>query len=177
MRRGFWDGLWVTLLVAALVGFGEALLPAVPAVQLVVVPAWLTYWLMTRKWRLGVWVAIWGGLLLEASWRLPAGCVILFLLGVCGACWAWREALPREVGALHGLLMGVLFGPLFRVWVWAYSVVWLWEEAGVLRPTFAGFFVMPATGALGGGLVFAVARWADFLVLRPEPEEGLGDGG
>ena len=108
-----WDAVWLTLFAAVLVGALNRLLPSTPALQLAVVPAWLGYWMATRGPRLGAWVAIWGGALLECDWDLPPGTCILFLLMIWGGIRLFRDNFPETVGTLHGLLWGVALVPIF----------------------------------------------------------------
>lgn len=169
----FWDLVWITLFSACLAGVCEGLLPHVPALQLVFLPAWYAYWIVTRGPRTAAWVALWGGALLESAWSLPAGTCIFFLLGVWWGVQGFRDLLPLEVSPLHGLVWGVVLAPLLRLWVWGYSAIWLWGEARPLAPSFAGLVAMPASGALFGALPFALARATDFRVLRPKREETL----
>ena len=169
-----WDALWLTLFAAVLVGALNRLLPSVPAVQLVVVPAWLGYWMATRGPRLGAWVALWGGALLECDWDLPPGTCILFLLMIWGAIRLFRDNFPEEIGTLHGLLWGVTLAPVFRLWVWAWSACWPGVAAEALAPSLAGLLATPCAGALGGAAAFALARRAEFRVLKPKQEETLG---
>ena len=173
----FWDGVWVTLFAAALVGALGRLLPAHAALQLTVVPMWLGYWIATRSVRLGAWVALWGGALLECEWGLAPGACALFLLAVWGGVRAGQANFPKEVGTLHGLLWGAALAPLFRLWIWGYSALWPGMATEALAPSLNGLLGMPCAGALGGAAAFALARRADFRVLRPKAEERLDHAG
>ncbi len=171
-----WDALWLSILTLLLVSISQTLLPAYPACQLVFVPGWLCYWILTRKRRLGLWLAIWGGLFLESAWSVPPGCVILFFVGLWALRHKFRDQLPLPITPLYGLIGGVLLAPLLRLWVWVDALLW-WgpTTAEAIAPSLGGFFIMPAAGALGGCAVFAIARGCEFRVLVPVLEKGHDD--
>lgn len=174
----FWDAVWLTVFSTLLVALSVTLLPSVPAIQLVAVPAWLGYWMLTRSARLGAWMAFYGGLLLESAWGIPPGGCIFFFFMLWQLIRLFRTELPKEILPLHGLLAGVVFAPFLRLWIWGYSAIWLGGEAAeAIRPGLSGLFVMPAAGALGGGAVFALAKAWSFDALEPKQEETLGNEG
>lgn len=174
--ESFWDGVWVTVFSVLLAALSVTLLPATPSIQLVVMPMWLGYWMLTRRARLAAWVACFGGLLLESVWGIaPGGCILFFLM-IWQLIRLFRKELPKEIQPLHGLLAGVVFAPFFRLWIWGYSFLWLGAEAAeAIRPGLTGLFVMPAAGALGGGAVFSLAKLWSFDALEPKQEETLSN--
>ncbi len=171
-----WGAVWLTLFLILLVALAQTLLPQVTTVQLALIPSWIVYWLLTRGWRLGLWVTLWGGALLETVWMIPPCGVILFFLLLWQLIRTFREDLPEEITPLHGLLVGVILAPLLRLWLWVYAMLWM-GEAGTyaLAPSLTEMVLMPATGALGGGLVFALAMASEFRVLIPPKETVRGD--
>ncbi len=171
--EGVMDVVWTTLWCAALVGVSGAWLPNTPAFQLVFVPAWITYWLATRGAGAGRWIAFWGGALLESAWDVPPGACILFFLLIGELFRLYREALSETSMAGYGLLVGVVLAPALALWLWLYACLFPGFDASALAPHFPSFLILPATGALGGAVVFALARGADFRVLRPPQEETL----
>lgn len=172
----FWDAVWITLFSALSVALSVTFLPSLPSIQLVVVPMWFGYWMLTRSVRLSAWVAFFGGLLLESAWGIaPGGCILFFFM-IWQLIRLFRKELPKEIQPLHGLLAGVVFAPFLRLWIWGYSALWLgWEAADAIRPGLTGLFVMPAAGALGGGAVFALAKAWSFDALEPKREETLSN--
>ncbi len=171
-----WDAIWLSVFLLVLVSLSHTFLPAYPAWQLVVVPGWLCYWILTRRRKLGLWMALWGGLFLEVAWGVPPGCAILFFLGLWYLNLFFRKQLPYPVTPLHGLIGGMVLAPLLRLWVGFYTILW-WgpTEAGSLLPSLGGFFIMPAAGALGGGAIFALAKVCEFRVLMPPTEKRPDD--
>ncbi len=171
-----WDAVWLTFFLILLVALSQTLLPELPSVQLVVVPAWMCYWMLTRGKRLGLWVALWGGGLLETVWMLPPGGAILFFVLVWYLLRTFRKELPETITPLHGLVGGVLVAPILRLWVWLYAILWTGQTtAYTLMPTLPEMILMPATGALGAGLIFALAKQCEFCVLIPPKEAVRGD--
>lgn len=174
----FWDAVWITVFAAILVALSVTLLPTVPSIQMVVVPMWFGYWMLTRRPQLSAWIAFFGGMLLESAWGVPPGGCILFFFTIWQLIRLFRKELPKEIQPLHGLLAGVVFAPFFRLWIWAYSIFWLGlDAADAIRPGLTGIFVMPAVGALGGGAVFALAKAWSFDALEPKQEETLSNEG
>ncbi len=171
-----WDALWNSVFLLILVSLSQTLLPPVPAWQLVVVPGWLCYWILTRKRRLGLWLALWGGLFLEAAWGVPPGCAPLFFVGLWYLRQTFREQLPEPITPLHGLIGGMVLAPLLRLWIWVYTLLW-WgaTDAAIVAPSLGGFFIMPAAGALGGGAIFALAKACEFRVLVPKTDKRHDD--
>ncbi len=171
-----WDTVWLSIFTILLVSLSQTLLPPYPAWQLVVVPGWICYWLMTRRRSAGLWLAVWGGLFLGCAWTVPPGCAILFFLGLWYLRQTFREQLPMPITPLHGLIGGMVLAPLLRLWIWLYALLW-WgpTAASALAPGLGGFFIMPAAGALGGGAVFALAKAFEFRVMAPPNEKGYDD--
>ncbi len=175
-----WDAVWLTAFPLALVGVGAALLPQGPAAQIAFVPMWACYWVLTRGAALGAWAALWCGVLLEGAWGMPPGGCVLFLLLLWRVARLVRARLPvpDEVRPLHGLLLGTVLAPLFRLWLWLYAAAWFGPVgAGGLVPSLPSLIAAPAAGAVGGGAVFALARLCDFRALRPSRKEAAGDEG
>ncbi len=170
-----WDVVWVTVFLVILSGLSLTLLPNHSILQLVPVPAWMGYWILMRGRRMGLWVALWGGILLETTWMVPPGCVVLFFLFFWWLVRTFRKDLPDQLSPLHGLLGGLLLTPLLRLWVWCYSLIWMGSEALQLAPDFAEMILAPALGALGGGVIFALAKRCEFRVLQPTIEEVRDD--
>lgn len=174
----FWDAVWLTLFSAVIVALSVTLLPAVPAIQLAVAPIWFGYWMLTRSVRLAAWIAFFGGMLLESAWGIPPGGCVLFFFMLWQLIRLFRNELPKEIQPLHGLLAGGLFAPFLRLWIWGYSLLWLGaESAEAIRPGLTGLFIMPATGALGGGAIFALAKLWSFDAMEPKQEETLSNEG
>lgn len=175
-----WDAIWVTAFPLTLVGGSVALLPQRPAVQVAFVPIWVCYWLLTRGTVLGAWVALWCGILLECIWGVPPGGGALFLLLVWRVIRLARPRLPEPnaVAPLHGLLLGTVLAPLFCLWLWLYASAWQGPVGSIgLAPTLPALIAAPAAGAIGGCIVFALARLCDFRALRPSEKEVIGDEG
>lgn len=165
-----WAAVWVTVFLPALVGLCGAVLPAHPAAQLAVAPAWVAWWALTAGPRLGAWAAVWGGALLEWAWAVPPGACVIPFLALWGVGRLPREGLPR-LAPWNGAVGGALLVPALWIWLWLWAALWQgFAAADPLRPG-ALFFLSPLAGALGGGLGFAVARACDFRALAPKPEE------
>ncbi len=167
------DILWITVFGTALVGSSLAFIPNIPAVQLAVVPIWFAYWILTRSIRVGIWTTIWGGSLLEWAWGLPSGSCILPFWGICLGCYHFQNFLPKVWLPVHGLLLGVVLAPALRLWIWVYTELFYIGGNHELTPSLGGMFIMPASGALCGAIIFALAHRLDFQVLHPVHEESL----
>lgn len=172
-----WAAVWVTAFLPALVGVCAVAVPAVPAAQIAVAPAWVAWWALAAGPRLGAWAAIWGGALLEWAWGVPPGACVGFFLALWGAGRLWRSALPKPLRPLHGLIGGMVGAPLLRLWLWLWALPWLGVGgAAPLRPDVAGLAATPALGALGGCAIFALARAWEFRALAPRGEEAQDAG-
>ncbi len=174
------DGVWLTLFLPLLAGVSVMILPQTPAIQLSVVPLWAAYWMLTRAARMGLWVSVWGGVLLESLWGVPPGGMViaLLILWYCARLIHWRLADSPDVRPIHGLLVGAPAVPLIHLWLWLYAMIWWGPTAAEpMAPRLGALVAAPAMGALGGGLLFALAQTFDFRVLRPKKEEAAGDEG
>ncbi len=177
-RETFWATAWVTLFLPALVGTCATLLPEALPVQIAAAPVWVVWWTLSAGARLGVWAAVWGGALLETAWGVPPGACALFFLMLWGGARALGDNAPEAYTPLHGLVGGMVLAPLFALWLWVWAALWLGgASAAPLRPDLVGMVLLPATGALGGGAIFALARACDFRALWPPRQEALGDAG
>lgn len=170
--KRFWERVWLFFFPMLLLAFSYALLPQTPTFQLLILPVWVLYHFLTRKPKHTLWLAIWCAILCESMWTLPPGsCVTAFLL----THWLlkyFREFLPLQLTPYHGLLAGVFFLPLLRMWIWFYAFLWLPQTtAMLLRPSLTDFILTPAVGALGGSAVFALAAKMEFLIFKPNPKD------
>ena len=172
-----WAAVWVTFFLPALVGLCGVFLPNIPAVQVAVVPSWVVWWVLTTGPRLRVWVAVWGGALLEWAWGVPPGACVIPFLAVWSLTALFKESLPEKIKPIHGAWWGAPAAPAMLIWLWLYSILWMGPEGALpLRPTF-GTFLAIGTGIGGGWLTFLVARACDFRVLTPPKTEAHGDAG
>ncbi len=175
-----WDAIWLTVFPLVLAGGSAALLPHNPVIQGAFLPLWCVYWMLTRGPRMGVWVALWCGVLLEVIWGVPPGGCALFFVFVWRILRLLRARFPdaEALTPLHGLLLGTVLVPLLRLWLWLYAVLWLGaSSASGLTPSLVALIVAPAIGAVGGGAVFTLARLWDFRALRPPKKEVESDEG
>lgn len=171
-----WDAVWRSVWLAVLTGVSVGLFPHWMTVQMLVVPLWVAYDVVTRGPRTGCWLAIWGGLLLEGVWHVPTGACVSFLLIVWGVMTRFREELPpMEVPATYGCVLGVLMVPLLRFWLALYAVPFYGWASAQLLPSLGTFLWSCFAGLFGGALVFALADVTEFHVLKPKREERLSD--
>ena len=86
---------------------------------------------------------------------------------------SWMLPLPEVWLPVHGLLLGVVLAPALRLWIWVYTELFYIGGNHELTPSLGGMFIMPASGALCGAIIFALAHRLDFQVLHPVHEESL----
>ncbi|MDO5463103.1 MAG: hypothetical protein Q4F99_06440 [bacterium] len=171
------DILWVSILPVVLTGICDGLFPSFAVLHIGFLPIWCIWLLLTRTSKVGIWIAIWFGQLLEYAWLLPQGtCILFFLL-----CWsiieAFRETLPEKFSPGMGFLIGAITTPILLLWTSIYAFIYLGDvKAFYLWPTFGQFILAPVIGSLGGALAFKLAPRCEFFALRPKIERRVVDG-
>jgi hypothetical protein len=168
----FWATIWLFVLPVLLTALSVSFLPQTPVIQLLIVPLWTLYWILTRPLRQSLWPTIWAAILCECAWQVPAGaCVTFFLLLWWGVRY-FRDILPIHPSPYHGLLYGVALLPLLHLWLWIYAFLWpTLPDAMPLMPSLVNLILLPAVGALGGSAVFAVAHHTEFRIFIPSPQD------
>lgn len=160
-----------------LTGICDGLFPSLAVVHASFLPVWCIWFLLTRTSKVGLWVAIWFGQLLEYAWLLPQGtCILFFLL-----CWsvveAFREELPETIMPSLGFLIGALVAPVLLLWSAIYVFLYTGSEGDSYAwPTFGQIILAPVIGSLGGALAFKLAERCEFFALRPKIERSVIDG-
>lgn len=171
-----WDGVWCSVWLAVLTGVCAGLFPHSMTLQLLLVPLWVAYDLVTRGPKLGAWLALWGGLLLEGVWHVPPGSCASFFLLLWWVLTHFRESLPpMEVPAVYGCVLGVLLVPCLRFWLALYAIPFYGWSSAEFLPTVGGLFLGCVAGLLGGAALFTLADAMEFHVLKPKQEERLSD--
>lgn len=171
-----WGSLWFFLFPIFLTAVSQTFLPHTPPLQLLILPVWAVYWMLSRPLKQGFWISGWHALLCEVYWSLPSGTCITFFLLIWWLIRSYRELLPTRPNPYHGLLCGVILLPALRSWIWLYALLWpTLEDAGPLYPSLVEIITIPAAGALGGSAIFALAAKTEFLIFKPNPKELRAD--
>jgi hypothetical protein len=174
----FWSTIWLFVVPTVLMAITTTLLPSHPVLQLIVLPLWMLYTLLTRPTRQSLWPVLWAATLCEANWDIPPGACITFFIPIWWGVRNYRDLLPVRPSAYHGLLSGVTLPPILAVWIWLYAILWpFWPSATPLMPSLTTLILLPAIGALGGSALFTLAQKAEFLVFIPKPQELREDEG
>lgn len=168
----FWATVWLFVFPVVLTAFSCTFLPQTPVTQLLLVPTWTAYTLLTRPTRQTLYPSLWTAILCEAMWDIPPGACITFVLLFWWLIRSYRDFLPLRPSPYHGLLCGVALLPTLHIWLWLYALLWpTVTDAGPLMPSLVTLILLPAVGALGGSAVFALAQRMEFLVFLPTPQE------
>lgn len=174
--KHFWGAIWFILFPILLTAISRELLPETPTLQLLIVPTWAFYWLLARPERQSLWITCWHAILCETAWTLPPGTCVTFFMLLWWIVRTHRDLFPINPQPYHGLLCGVTLLPVLRIWIWLYAILWpTLPDATPLRPTLLSLILLPAVGALGGSMLFALAEQTSFLIFRPTPKEMLHD--